>query len=217
MSGDESPPPPTVNSGPRITHPKLEEGFKVIEAEPLLIVEVKETPQSSGVDVTFGLQVAIFPDTGEVTEVHVELTKETDIYYVARCTLDTRSFEGFKQQQRLKKSSLLGDFVDSTLKKTLSSVMSNRTTFKAIFESEKLLFRQQLEFKNVKIFELEFVVLDKEDPYVKDQAQYRYNRVQRLIRSQDAKLVDLYAHIEQQDKGLSQQFKRSSKLAQTPK
>jgi hypothetical protein len=212
MSFDDSP-PPTSDLEARLRHPKLADDFTPIDVERVLIVE--EKTDSGTTDATYGLLVATLPSNSEPTEAHIELTKESDIYYVARAVLDIHTFDGFKQRQRLKKSSQLGDFIGMTLKSTLTNVMTNRTTFKATYSDGRLLFRQQLEFKAVKIFELEFVQLPNDDPYVKAQAQFRYNSLQYAIRRQEAVLGQLFSHIEQKDKSLSQQIKKSTKLAQT--
>jgi serine/threonine-protein kinase RIO1 len=199
----------------RLRHPKIADGFTPIDVERVLIVE--EATDSGTADATYGLLVSTQPNDSDPVEAHIELTKESDIYYVARAVLDVRTFEDFKQRQRLKKSSQLADFIGTTLKTTLTNVMTNRTTFKAVYSGRTLLFRQQLEFKAVKIFEIDFVQLAKDDPYVKAQAQFRYNRLQYAIRKQEGSLTQLITHIEQKDKSLAQQIKKSTKLAQTLK
>jgi hypothetical protein len=202
-----------------LRHPKLTDGFKLATASPTLIVE--EVGPDGPRDVTYNVLIGSTLQDGKPVEVHVELTRENDIYFLARSTLTAESFTDFREKQHLRKSSHLGDFVASTLIKTLASVTANRTTFKAIFTPEavpaKLLFRQQLEFKNIKIFELEFALLPNTDRYVKDQAQFRYNRIQRLIEAQKSKLLEFFAHVEAQQKQLGQQLRKASKFAQTVK
>jgi hypothetical protein len=82
--------------------------------------------------------------------------------------------------------------VDTTLNSTVTSVMSNGTTFKAIYDSAKLLFRQQLQFKNVKIFELPFEVLDRSDEYVGIEPQCQYN-AERYVSFRECSAVEIFS------------------------
>jgi hypothetical protein len=196
-----------------LADPKIKDGFKLIALEPLLVVE--EVVDGVATDVSYLLKVAVSPGDGEPESVHIELTRDNDIYFVARCELDVESFETFKKAQRLKKGAALGPFVGETLKKTLENVVNNRTTFKAEYSAGKLSFKQQLEFKSVKIFDLQFVELPRDDEYVKVQAQFRYGIVQTNIRTQERKLKDLFRHIQNKDAALAQQFRKASKVAQS--
>jgi hypothetical protein len=189
-----------------LSHPKFREGFRPVETEKELIVE------EGGRDVRYGLLVASYPADGAFEQVHIELTKEGDIYFLARASLAADDFEDFKKTQRLRKSATLSDFVTRTIAETFAKVVSNRTTFKAVLAANKLTFRQQLEFKNVKIFELQLDVIPPDNEYVREQAQFRYNFLQRLIRDREVKLQELIAHVSNKNPQLGTQLKKTSKF-----
>jgi hypothetical protein len=200
--GDELPDPVD-----ELSHPKLLDGFRLVDTETALIVEENKR------DVRYQLLVAASPVDGELQQVDIELTKEGDIYYLARASLTADNFSHFKERQHLKKSAVFPDFLANTLKDTFSKVVSNRTTFRAVFTNgTKLTFRQQLDFKNVKIFELDFEVIDREDAYVRSQAQFRYNELKRLIRERKRQLQELVAHVTHTNPQFGAQLKKSSKF-----
>jgi hypothetical protein len=188
------------------SHPKLLEGFKAVDTEKEVIVE------EGGRDVRYGLWVALYPAEGDLQQVDIELTKEGDIYFLARASLTGDTFEDFKKKQHLKKSATLADFVNRTIPETFAKVVSNRTTFKAVFTTEKLTFRQQLEFKNVKIFELDFAVIARTEDYVRRQAQFRYNSLQTLIRDSENRLQELITHVSNKNPQFGAQLKKASKF-----
>lgn len=191
-------------------HPKLLANYKFIEAVPQVTVEEGDR------DVTYNISLAITPADGALEELDIELTREDDIYFLTRCTLTADSFESFKKDQHLRKTETLATFVES-LKTILKNVTSNRTTYKGIFENNKLTFRQQLEFKAVRIFTLEFAQVDENDEYVRAQAQFRFSEKQHFLSEQMHLLNDLFSHVESKNPQLCQQLKRGSKFAQKEK
>lgn len=194
-------------------HPKLRENyFTFIETVNSLTVE------EDGRDVTYGLKIAVAPvEEGKpVEELHVELILESNIYFVARCVITNENWEEFKKQQKLKKNETLDTFVKS-LTTVLEHVTANRTTYKAVFRKGVLTFKQQLEFKSVKIFALKFEVLEPGNDYVREQAQSRYTEKQHLLSERMYLLNDLFEHVEEKNPQLYQQLKRSSKFAKKEK
>ena len=191
-------------------HPKLLANFKFIDAVPQITVEEGDR------DVTYGITVSISPADGDLEQLDVELTREDDIYFLTRCTLTVENFDAFKKDQHLRKGENLSLFVES-LKTMLKNVTSNRTTYKAVFENNKLTIRQQLEFKAVRIFTLDFTQIDDNDEYVRAQAQFRFSEKQHFLSEQLAVLNDLFDHVESKNAQLCQQLKRGSKFAQKEK
>lgn len=193
-------------------HPKLNQGFAFIETVNTITVE------EDGRDVTYGLKIAVAPldESKPLEELQMELTLESNIYFVARCTITNDTFEDFKKQQRLKKAETFDSFVES-LQTVLDHVTSNRSTYKAIFSKGQLQFKQQLEFKSVKIFALKFDILDAADEYVRAQAQFRYTEKQHELSERMHLLNDLFAHVQEKNPQLYQQLKRSSKFAKKEK
>ena len=191
-------------------HPKLRDNYKFIEAVPQITVEEGDR------DVTYGITVSVTPPDGDLEQLDVELTREDDIYFLTRCTLTSETFNGFKKDQHLRKTETFATFVES-LTAMLKNVTSNRTTFKAVFEGDKLTFRQQLEFKAVRIFTLPFQQIDDNDEYVRAQAQFRFSEKQHFLSEQLAVLNDLFEHVEKKNPQLCQQLKRGSKFAQKDK
>lgn len=191
-------------------HPKILANYKFIDAVSQITVEEGDR------DVTYGITVAISPADGDLEELDIELTREDDIYFLTRCTLTYETFDAFKKEQHLRKTETFATFVES-LTTMLKNVTSNRTTFKAVFENDKLTFRQQLEFKAVRIFTLAFAQVDESDEYVRAQAQFRFSEKQHFLSEQLALLNDLFEHVERKNPQLCQQLKRGSKFAQKEK
>lgn len=191
-------------------HPKLQAGYKFIEAVPTVTVEEGDR------DVTYGITIAVSPIEGDLEQLDIELTREDDIYFLTRCTLTAETFASFKKDQHLRKTETFATFVES-LTSMLKNVTSNRTTYKAVFENDKLTFRQQLEFKAVRIFTLAFQQIDDGDEYVRAQAQFRFSEKQHFLSEQLALLNDLFEHVERKNPQLCQQLKRGSKFAQKEK
>jgi hypothetical protein len=103
--------------------------------------------------------------------------------------------------------------VTKTLPETFSQVVSNRTTFRAAFTNgAKLTFRQQLEFKNVKIFELGFQQIGRQDPYVRSQAQFRYDSLQKQISIREGDVKNLLTQVSNVNPQFGAQLKKSSKF-----
>jgi hypothetical protein len=189
-------------------HPKLKEGFVFRKTIPEFTIE------ENGRDVSVALTVATSPaQEGEASILYIELTRESDIYYVASSELHQDGFPEFRRTQKLRKSQGFLAFIEDLLK-ILDNVTSNRTTFRAIYTGTSLEFRQQLEFKNVKLFALNFTVLDRTDPYVKNQAQFRYAWLNHRLSEREHLLSDLLEHVRGKNPQLAQQLEKGSKFAQ---
>lgn len=191
-------------------HPLVRQGFKIIYDKAL-------TVETNDQDQDYSVKVFVSPADGDTTDLRVELTNESDIYYVTCCELQQNSFEDLKKKQHLRKGENFASFI-SNITKILDNVNSNRTTFRAIYSindnSATLTFKQQLEFKSITIFSLDFQQAERSDEYVKAQAQFRYNEKEHFLRDQISVLNELLEHVEAKNPQLAQQFKRGSKFAQ---
>lgn len=190
-------------------HPLVRSGYKVIYDDLLTVEHDNE-------DQPYSVRVAVNPAEGNTEELVVELTLENDIYYCARCSLSAKSFEQFKKSQHLRKGETFPDFIQNVVK-IMENVNSNRTTFRAIYEVSDsacvLTFKQQLEFKSIKIFALNFQQWERGEEYIKEQAQFRYNEKEHLLRDQIQVLKELLDHVDSKNPQLAQQLRRGSKFA----
>ncbi|KAH0788812.1 hypothetical protein GPJ56_007494 [Histomonas meleagridis] len=193
----------TINS---FIHPKLKEDFMFIDSMNQITVE------ENGKDIQLGIKISITPTDGEMSEIHIELTREDDIYYLSRCIISADTFASFKKSQHLRKTETMATFLSNFIN-VLKNISSNRTSFHAVFDGSKLMIKQQLELKNVTIFSLIFEEIDRSDQYVRDQAQFRFIEKQHLFMQQKDLLDDFIKHVQNHNPQLAQQLKRISKYA----
>jgi hypothetical protein len=194
-----------VDPAEEYTHPKILAGWTRIEAVPQITIEEGEKDRVRNIDIW------ICPAEGDLEQLEIELTSEDDIYSVRRAVLTVSTFPEFRKEQRLRKTETFPGFVEC-LKTVLKNVATNRSTFRATFEEGHLVFRQQLEFKTVKIFSIEFSGLGAGDEYVKKQAQFRFTEKQHLLNGQLALLKDLFRHVESKNAIMAQQVRKGSKF-----
>jgi hypothetical protein len=197
------------------THPKLREGF-------IFRADISDfTLEEKGRDSVVTLRVATSPDSQDAANtLYIEIVRESDIYYVATSGLTEDSFPQFRKEQKLRKAQGFNQFIQDLLE-ILKNVNTNRTTFRAVYNESasgvKLDLRQQLEFKNVIIFSLNFTVLDRTDKYVKDQAQFRYQWLNHEVFGWQSELARLLEHIRGQNPALAQQLEKGKTFAQSQK
>lgn len=189
----------------KVSHPLLREQEDGTLSEFALDGEFTITCNTPDGDQEFNLQLFYSP-SGEapLEQIRIELNKEEDIFYIATVTINAETFES-KYAEKLK-----GDFAQfpSKVKTLIQNVQTNRTVFSAIFDNNVLTIKQKLQFKTVKILELEFTILDVQDPYVVDVAQFRFDKKKALTEALESSYDSLCKHVQKQNKQLYQQLVR---------
>ncbi|EAY22170.1 hypothetical protein TVAG_093440 [Trichomonas vaginalis G3] len=156
-------------------------------------------------DQQFSLQIFYTQhEESQLERIRLELTKEEDIFYIATVTIDQEAFN-----QNFAKT-FKGDFSQFPvkIKQLIQNVQTNRTVFTAFFEENTLTIKQKLQFKTVRILELKFELLQPDDDYVVDVAQFRYDKKKTLTEALEASYDQLCKHVQKQNKQLYQQLVR---------
>ena len=178
----------------------LSESYQLKYDKPL-------TVEQDGKDSVFNFRIGVTPksqdENSDNKKVRIELTREDDLFFYAYCELDQAAFSNFKKTQRVRCQ--FDDF-PKQLKNVVKNVSTNRIQFSAFFDGEKITFKQKLQFKSVKIFELTFTKYDVDDPYVTIQAQYRFQVSTVRLYHQEKKMKLLREHIQSQNPVLAKQL-----------
>ncbi|OHT03914.1 hypothetical protein TRFO_28761 [Tritrichomonas foetus] len=184
-------------------HPLLQSGYEVGYDENLIL-----STEDEG-DSVYHFKIAQFTET-ENPEIRIEITKESDIYYVAFFVITPEDFPRFIKKQSFRKCRY-ENFAQS-LSAVLENARTNRSSFSAIFNNQILEIKQHLEFKTVGIFKIEFGIADRADGYVVDQAQYRYHRKITDFNDRENQLKELLEHVEMRNPQLAAQLRKGLKF-----
>ena len=203
------------------------------EEDVLDITELQHPLFKEGFELHYDEDIVVSFDDGQSTEdeilnfkvmthqeqnvLRVEVTRESDIYWVLQFEISEGDFPNFAKKQPFKKINF--DTFVQNLMRTLDNVKNNRSAYSAVLSAEDeehftLTLRQQLEFKRVDIFRITFTLLADDFDYTQDQAQHRYSY--KLIQFEDAqnRLRELFDHIEKKNPQLCAQLRKGSKFSQ---
>lgn len=178
----------------QIRHPLIDEGYES-NINETVILEV------DGVDTPHNLCVFHKPEgDGPLEEVIIEITREDDVFYVARAAFDEEGYNEFRKSHKIRAD--FNHFI-STFSNILKSVQTNRAAFVARFNNESLNFKQKLEFKSVDILTIDFQKCDENDAYVMELAQYRHdtklNQIEELTRAKEVLQNQIQAKTQSRD------------------
>ncbi|EAY06620.1 hypothetical protein TVAG_056140 [Trichomonas vaginalis G3] len=189
----------------KVSHPLLREQEDGTESPYSRDKEFTITCTTPDGEQTFELVLFYSPSgNAPLEELCIELYKEEDIFYIATISINEEAFKTTYAKM------LKGDFAQfpDKVKTLIQNVETNRTVFSALFDNNTLTIKQKLQFKTVKILELNFTVLEPDDDYVVEVAQFRYDNKKVLADALESSYDELCKHVQKQNKQLYQQLVR---------
>lgn len=194
----------------RMTHPLLDPKY-----DYLLFYEVDLPIATSEGDFNFQVRCYRCPasDDPEIEKIRVELTREDHIYYVAICEIDPSNFREKIGNDQLRKS--FAEFPE-LLTSILERTKKQRTIYTVRFDdiNRRLEFRQKLQYKSVSILRLSMTILDQEDDYVLDLAQFRYELKAAQYKTLEMELERLMLHLKTHKPNMYSQLQRGQDFNQ---
>lgn len=212
-TGDET---QAVNAGvdDGLLDPSLQEGGEIIFDSELLLCFITPNEQNEQRQSEVPVRFKIIKREGDegVEMVRVELSSDSDLFMYYESKFTEAEFEALQEQQDLKISF---DKFPDTLTEILSTIGNKSSEFSIEFTTKDdetagtLKFVQQLKFKNVEIFSLEFT--EPKDDFVRNQIQYRFNALQADLKAARSDLSDLCAMLKIKNPSVLKQMKPSRK------
>ena len=210
MSQNDSKSVTSFNLGNEICDPSLRYGGEIIfNNEVPIEFRSDETKQSEM--IILRIKIIEVKEDDQLSLLIIELTSESDIFFLFELTFNNEDFNKFKKEQKMNTSfeefpHILIEILTEAAKQT--EVYS--INFTLMEDHGSLNVQQILKFKTVDIFSLGFV--PSPDEYVRDQIQYRYNTVRIAANTSRAELSNLYSMLKIKNPGVFKQMKhRSSK------
>ena len=157
-----------------LVDPSLRDGGEILfNKEIPLEVRSCEASESELLLVRFKI-IAIGQD-GQLAQVRLEISSDADVFFMLESQYTAEDFSKLQQAQQL--TIPFEDFPKTLIELVVQNA-SDPDEFQLVFTRDSethgvLDFKQQLKFKSVDIFSLEFV--PSSDEYVNDQIQYRFN------------------------------------------
>lgn len=186
-------------------HPIIAEGFDVFFNKDVVVMMENDR------DKLFHFRIAQRDDDDGSSEIRVEMTVDSDIYYLGLFEMDNESYQTFIKTQTYKKCKF--ENFAQHLAAILENARTNRSSYNVIFNGTLLTLEQRLEFKTVGIFRLEFHEEQRDNPYVVEQAQYRYHRKISACHDIENQLRELLDSVNKKNPTLCTQLKKALKYS----
>jgi hypothetical protein len=191
--------------------PSLKDGGEIVfdEEIPLEIRSGDGTDESELIVIRF--KIIVHEDDGVLQQVRLEITSDSDLFFLYESTFTTQDYAELQARQKLKID--FGEF-PHVLRDILAQNSGGKGEFSVVFVQDArshgiLSFQQNLKLKSVEIFALEFVPAS--DELVRDQIQYRYNLARSKLKIAKADLDDLYAMLKIKNPSVLKQVRSSRK------
>lgn len=160
-------------------------------------------------------------ENAEARIIRLEITRESDIFWILSEEIAEDQIAEFQKKQKFFKK-VTYDKLISNLEQVLKNVQTNRSSFTATFTTSdqsqfELVITQQLEFKQVEILRIPFVLLEEDEnhaEYINDQAQFRYSVKLNEYEREVNRLKELFDTLEAdpENRQLCAQLRKQSKI-----
>jgi hypothetical protein len=190
--------------------PSLGEGGECV-FDKEIPVEIRSWEGEESEAILVRIKVIIHAEDGGLRQLRIELTSENDVFFLYESTFTAQDYADLQSKQKLK---IDFDRFPQVLVNIIAKNVDSKGEFTLAFLQDArnhgvLIFQQNLQFKSVEIFSLEFVPA--QDEFVRDQIQFRYNLARSELKAARAELSDLYSMLKIKNPSVLKQMRTNRK------
>ncbi|KAJ0402909.1 hypothetical protein ATCC90586_006031 [Pythium insidiosum] len=198
--------------------PSLVGGFRVIYDREtpfeLRIQDADSTPQQVGTLEAIKVKILVHGDEGDIQAVKVELSTESDLFFLYAHTCDAETFQLMQDQQKL-----MIDFADyaNVLIRMLNNCIKEPHNHLAVYLMQadgraRLDFIQNMEYKFVELLSVDF--LRAPEDVIRQHITFRYNSMKTRLQVLQTRLHEVNSIVKTKNPSLLLQLQKTGAPAQ---